>query len=184
MKMLKKLLAVVLTGAMALTLFTACGSNAVGTAVTDKDIADAMNDVSKAQGLNVIVTPRAEEREMARKVAAVLDGKTMHDASGTEIENEIAKILGYNEGGPNEESRFVWYDRLDADEIGVTGQAFQLVDYILSINAKNYDKVHDKNNQEPANTRYMGTAFCKMPGDDGKLKTMRVIVATSEPADE
>ena len=43
MKMLKKLLAVVLTGAMALTLLTACGSNAV----TEKDIADAMNDMAK-----------------------------------------------------------------------------------------------------------------------------------------
>ena len=41
MKMLKKLLAVVLTGAMALTLLTACGGNAV----RDKDIADALNDI-------------------------------------------------------------------------------------------------------------------------------------------
>ena len=45
MKMLKKLLAVVLTGAMALTLLTACGSNAV----TEKDIVDALNDMAKAK---------------------------------------------------------------------------------------------------------------------------------------
>lgn len=44
MKMLKKLLAVVLTGAMALTLLTACGSNAVN----DKSIADALNDIVKS----------------------------------------------------------------------------------------------------------------------------------------
>lgn len=44
MKMLKKLLAVVLTGAMALTLLTACGGNAV----RDKDIADALNDIVKS----------------------------------------------------------------------------------------------------------------------------------------
>lgn len=44
MKMLKKLLAVVLTGAMALTLLTACG----GKAVRDKDIADALNDIVKS----------------------------------------------------------------------------------------------------------------------------------------
>ena len=43
MKMLKKMLAIVLTGAMALTLLTACGSNAVN----DKNIADAMNDMAK-----------------------------------------------------------------------------------------------------------------------------------------
>ena len=44
MKMLKKLLAVVLTGAMALTLLTACGGNAVN----DKSIADALNDIVKS----------------------------------------------------------------------------------------------------------------------------------------
>ena len=44
MKMLKKLLAVVLTGAMALTLLTACGGNAVN----DKNIADALNDIVKS----------------------------------------------------------------------------------------------------------------------------------------
>ena len=44
MKMLKKLLAVVLTGAMALTLLTACG----GKAVNDKNIADALNDIVKS----------------------------------------------------------------------------------------------------------------------------------------
>ena len=70
MKMLKKLLAVVLTGAMALTLLTACGGNAV----TEKDIVDAMNDMVKAAGDDVTTfTPRAEEREMAKAIAALSD---------------------------------------------------------------------------------------------------------------
>ena len=53
MKMLKKLLAIVLTGAMALTLLTACGGNAV----TEKSIADAMTDMAKAEGKNITFTP-------------------------------------------------------------------------------------------------------------------------------
>lgn len=53
MKMLKKLLAIVLTGAMALTLLTACGSNAV----TEKDIVDAMNDMAKATEEGITFTP-------------------------------------------------------------------------------------------------------------------------------
>ena len=69
MKMLKKLLAVVLTGAMALTLLTACGSNAV----TEKDIADAMNDMAKAAEEDITFTPRAKEREMAKAIAALSD---------------------------------------------------------------------------------------------------------------
>ena len=69
MKMLKKLLAVVLTGAMALTLLTACGGNAV----TEKDIADAMNDMAKAAEEDITFTPRAKEREMAKAIAALSD---------------------------------------------------------------------------------------------------------------
>ena len=78
MKMLKKLLAVVLTGAMALTLLTACGGNAV----TEKDLADALNDMAKAeaqangQDTYITFTPRAKEREMARQLAALLESKT------------------------------------------------------------------------------------------------------------
>ena len=66
MKSAEKLLAdCAWTGAMALTLFTACGSNAV----TEKDIADVMSDMAKAEaeGTNVTFTPRAKEREMAQK---------------------------------------------------------------------------------------------------------------------
>ena len=40
MKMLKKLLAIVLTGAMALTLLTACGSNAVNADKLEGEPAD------------------------------------------------------------------------------------------------------------------------------------------------
>ena len=69
MKMLKKLLAVVLTGAMALTLLTACGGNAV----TEKDIVDAMNDMAKATEEGVTFTPRAKERELAKAIAALSD---------------------------------------------------------------------------------------------------------------
>ena len=64
MKMLKKLLAVVLTGAMALTLFTACGSNAV----RDKDIADVMSDMAKVTNKDVTFTPRAKEREWLKNL--------------------------------------------------------------------------------------------------------------------
>ena len=70
MKMLKKLLAVVLTGAMALTLLTACGSNAVN----DKNIADALNDIVKssvAAGLTKDYTfkPRTDEQAMAKALS-------------------------------------------------------------------------------------------------------------------
>ena len=82
----EKLLAVVLTGAMALTLLTACGGNAV----TEKSIADAMTDIAKAQGVKATFTPRAEERELARKYAALAE-------SGTDNQDNIKKILDYDQ---------------------------------------------------------------------------------------
>lgn len=172
MKMLKKLLAVVLTGAMALTLLTACGGNAV----TDKNIADTMNDIVKIQYKdkdvvfkNATFTPRAKEREMARKLAALAE-------SGAENENNIKEILGYDQGGVNE-NNFVWVDSVLTDELGTSGQAMQLINSVIAQSeAKNNSNLTGKT---PADTRYMGTALCKGPDDNGNLITVRIIVVTA-----
>ena len=171
MKMLKKLLAVVLTGAMALTLLTACGSNAV----TEKDIADALNDMAKAEGTNVTFTPQAKEREMARKIAALLEGK----ASDNESKDEIKEILGCNEANPK---NFVWYQLALTDGIGTSGQAVQIVYNLLNSS----DAQNDSNltNMEPADERHMGTALCKMREENGKQVTWRVIVVTAKAENE
>ena len=167
MKMLKKLLAVVLTGAMALTLLTACGSNAV----TEKDIADAMNDMAKAKGTNVTFTPRAAERELAQKLAALSEKDW--NITGGKLSEKVIEILGLNEA--NEESCFVWYGAVFADEIGVTGQAYNVMNNILSQKAVNADKLTGK---EPGNIRYIGTALGTLT-IHGKQTTVRIIVVTA-----
>ena len=104
MKMLKKLLAVVLTGAMALTLLTACGSNAV----TEKDIADAMNDMAKAAEEDITFTPRAKEREMAKAIAALSDEdlKELEESlKNSSLPEKAKEILGINAGGANAKDR-------------------------------------------------------------------------------
>ena len=181
MKMLKKLLAVVLTGAMALTLFTACGSNAV----TEKDIADVMSDMAKAEaeGTNVTFTPRAKEREMAQKLAALLESHSENDSDSTELNAKIKKALGIDVGGVNEKSRYVWAANPVVDGIGAAGQAHQIMRWILNRDAAmNEGKLEGTN---PANDRYMGTALCKiLDNESGKLVTVRVIVITAEPVDK
>ena len=178
MKMLKKLLAVVLTGAMALTLFTACGSNAV----TEKDIADVMSDMAKAEGTNVTFTPRAKEREMAQKLAALLESHSENDSDSTELNAKIKKALGIDVGGVNEKSRYVWGANPVADGIGAAGQAHQIMRWILDRDAAmNEGKLEGTN---PANDRYMGTALCKIPDQKDNLVTVRVIVITAEPVDK
>ena len=178
MKMLKKLLAVVLTGAMALTLFTACVSNAV----TEKDIADVMSDMATAEGTNVTFTPRAKEREMAQKLAALLESHSENDSDSTELNAKIKKALGIDVGGVNEKSRSVWAAIPVADGIGAAGQAHLIMRWILDRDAAmNEGKLEGTN---PANDRYMGTALCKIPDQKDNLVTVRVIVITAAPVDK
>ena len=175
MKMLKKLLAVVLTGAMALTLFTACGSKAV----RDKDIADALNDIVKssvAAGLTKDYTfkPRTDEQAMAKAIAALPESD--RNIKGGELSPKVKEILGINENGANA-NNFVWYGAVFADEIGTAGQAYNVMNNILSQKAVNADKLDGK---EPGDIRYIGTALSTMTYFGGKQTTVRIIVVTAE----
>ena len=178
MKMLKKLLAVVLTGAMALTLLTACGSNAV----TEKDIADAMNDMAKAAEEDITFTPRAKEREMAKAIAALSDEdlKELEESlKNSSLPEKAKEILGINAGGANA-NNFVWCGATYTDELGTSGQALNFMTQVMDKSA-NADKLRGKN---PADDRYMGTALYKTVDENGKQETKRIIVVTAEAVDE
>ena len=178
MKMLKKLLAVVLTGAMALTLLTACGGNAV----TEKDIADAMNDMAKAAEEDITFTPRAKEREMAKAIAALSDEdlKELEESlKNSSLPEKAKEILGINAGGANA-NNFVWCGATYTDELGTSGQALNFMTQVMDKSA-NADKLRGKN---PADDRYMGTALYKMVDENGKQVTKRIIVVTAEAVDE
>lgn len=173
MKMLKKLLAIVLTGAMALTLLTACGSNAVN----DKNIADALNDMAKGSLATYTFKSRTDEQAMAKAIAALSESdRNMKDG---ELPPKVKEILGLNEGVANEESRFVWYGAVFADEIGTAGQAHNVMNNILSQKAANADKLTGK---EPGNIRYIGTALGTLT-IHGKQTTVRFIVVTADAED-
>ena len=176
MKMLKKLLAVVLTGAMALTILTACG----GKAVRDKDIADALNDIVKssvAAGKHEDYTfkPRANEQAMAKAIAALSESD--RNTKDGKLPEKVMEILGLDEDGANKTSRFVWWGPAYADEIGTTGQAYNVMNKVLSKDAVNADKLGDK---EPGDIRYIGTALGTMTFPGGEQKTVRFIVVTAE----
>ena len=176
--MLKKLLAVVLTGAMALTLLTACGSNAV----TEKDIADAMNDMAKAAEEDITFTPRAKEREMAKAIAALSDEdlKELEESlKNSSLPEKAKEILGINAGGANA-NNFVWCGATYTDELGTSGQALNFMTQVMDKSA-NADKLRGKN---PADDRYMGTALYKTVDENGKQVTKRIIVVTAEAVDE
>ena len=178
MKMLKKLLAVVLTGAMALTLLTACGGNAVN----DKNIADALNDIVKssvAAGLTKDYTfkPRTDEQAMAKAIAALPEKDWNITGGGNnKFSGPVMKILGLDEASANKTSRFVWCGAVVADEIGTAGQAYHAMNEILGKDAANADKLTDK---KPANIRHIGTALGTLT-IHGKQTRVRFIVVTAE----
>ena len=171
MKMLKKLLAVVLTGAMALTLLTACGSNAVN----DKNIADALNDMAKGSLATYTFKSRMDEQAMAKAIAALSESD--RNIKNGELPQKVKEILEINEGGANETSRFVWYGAVFADEIGTAGQAYNVMNNILSKDAVNAGKLTGK---KPGNIRCIGTALGTMTHHDGKQTTIRIIVVTAD----
>ena len=172
MKMLKKLLAVVLTGAMALTLLTACGGNAVN----DKNIADALNDMAKGSLATYTFKPRTDEQAMAKAIAALSESD--RNITGGKDSEKVMKILKLDKGGANE-NNFVWYGAVIADEIGTAGQAYQAMNRILSENAvKNKPE-----GKKPGDIRYIGTALGTMTFPDGQ-KTVRFIVVTAEAVDK
>ena len=177
MKMLKKLLAVVLTGAMALTLLTACGGNAVN----DKNIADALNDMAKGSLATYTFKSRTDEQAMAKAIAA-LSESDRHITGGKDSE-KVMKILKLDKGGANEESRFVWWGAVFADEIGTAGQAYNVMDKILSKDAVNAGKLTGK---KPGDIRYIGTALGTVTYEGGKPTRVRFIVVTAdaEPVDK
>ena len=178
MKMLKKLLAVVLTGAMALTLLTACGGNAVN----DKNIADALNDMAKGSFATYTFKPRTDEQAMAKAIAALPEkdwNKTKEDGDN-KFSKKTMKILGLDEGGANKTSRFVWCGAVVADEIGATGQAYHAMNEFLGKDAANADNLTDK---KPADIRHIGTALGTLT-HNGKPTTVRFIVVTAEPVDK
>lgn len=169
MKMLKKLLAVVLTGAMALTLFTACGGNAVN----DKNIADALNDMAKGSLATYTFKSGTDEQAMAKAIAALSESD--RHKKGSELPPKVKEILGINENGANA-NNFVWYGAVFADEIGTAGQAYNVMNNILSQKAVNANKLDGK---EPGDIRYIGTALSTMTYFGGKQTTVRIIVVTA-----
>ena len=175
MKMLKKMLAIVLTGAMALTLLTACGSNAVN----DKNIADALNDMAKGSLATYTFKSRTDEQAMAKAIAALSESD--RNIKNGELPQKVKEILEINEGGANETSRFVWYGAVFADEIGTAGQAYNVMNNILSKDAVNAGKLTGK---KPGNIRCIGTALGTMTHHDGKQTTIRIIVVTAEAVDK
>ena len=110
---------------------------------------------------------------MAKAIAALPESE--RNIKGGELPQKVKEILGINENGANK-NNFVWYGAAFADEIGATGQAYRMMNHILSEDAAK----NKPEGKKPANIRYIGTALVTMTHHDGKQTTVRIIVVTAE----
>ena len=121
MKMAKKLLALVLTGVMAMSVLTGCGSTA------------SRQAVGKLEGMLKEANPKATvevgSEELANKAieaATTKEGKFKTDVSGNV--KTVLKAAGNGE-------KYVWYACFEAEGKNKTDKAQAIADEILEKNA-------------------------------------------------
>ena len=181
MKMVKKLLAVVLAGVLALSVLTGCGN-----AASTKTIADVLSDMAKLEEVEFKADSKLNEKarliaEMLSKyedeeetLAATLE-EDKEEGPGfdeeEEINAQIMKIMGAEYA-----YKYVWYGITPTKGYNVTAQAYNLLEDANSNGNINSAVGWDKGTT-PANVRYIGTATITV---DGEGYRVAVITAGAE----
>lgn len=103
MKMAKKLLALVLTGVMAMSMLTGCAS------ISSRQVADELEGMLKAA--NPKATVKAVDDDLANKAvkAATTDGKFKAD---TTLKNDVKTALS-----ADNTDKYVWYDYFETKDL-------------------------------------------------------------------
>ena len=165
MKMAKKLLAVVLAGALALSVLTGCGGAVstmiiAGEAVSAETIADAMSNMSKGEG--VVYEEKPELNEKAGLIAEMIKRKVEGYDPGTEP-NIYGKIMGIM--GEDYADKYVWIAETTTEGGNVRMQAYNLLEDVDEDEDSNINSAVPKD-KKPANDRSIGTVTTTMNGVD------------------
>jgi tellurite resistance protein len=121
MKMAKKLLAVVLTGVMAVSMLTGCAS------VSSRQVADELQGMLKA--VNDKATVKAVDDDLANKavkVAKNTDGSLKADNTlKTDVETELKKDVA--------KDTYVWYTLVETKDLNKTTKAQKIAKALITI---------------------------------------------------
>ena len=123
MKMAKKLLAVVLTGVMALSMLTGCAS------VSSRQVADELEGMLKA--VNDKATVKAVDDDLANK--AVKAAKTEQGALKAEdtLKADVKTALSKDNG-----DKYVWYTYVETKDLNKTTKAQKIAKALIGTNGK------------------------------------------------
>ena len=120
MKMAKKLLAVVLTGVMAVSMLTGCAS------VSSRQVADELEGMLKA--VNEKATVKAVDDDLANK--AVKAAKTEQGALKAEntLKADVKTALSKDNG-----DKYVWYTYVETKDLNKTTKAQKIANVLIAI---------------------------------------------------
>ena len=120
MKMAKKLLAVVLTGVMAVSMLTGCAS------VSSRQVADELQGMLKA--VNDKATVKAVDADLANKAvkaAKADDGSLKADAT---LKNDVKTALSKDNS-----DKYVWYTYVETKDLNKTTKAQKIAKELITI---------------------------------------------------
>jgi len=123
MKMAKKLLAVVLTGVMAVSMLTGCAS------VSSRQVADELEGMLKA--VNEKATVKAVDDDLANK--AVKAAKTEQGALKAEdtLKADVKTALS-----KDNDDKYVWYTYVETKDLNKTTKAQKIAKALIGTNGK------------------------------------------------
>ena len=190
---MKKLLAVVLTGVMAVSMLTGCAT------------LDARNIASDLEGMLKVVNDKAtvsatnDAKDLAAKAAKAVQADTTEWVAPTENEEETSKVsmeeaVKAKLGTDKITDKYVWYACYKSEDVKNVAQAQEIYDLLVSnkaINtnaALNHDKVAsiavgDKKYQPEAGNKFeLGLKTFEKKEGDKKVEYTVVIVTCKAAA--
>lgn len=93
MKFVKKMLATLVACAMAMTLLTACGGVGNGGTVTNNPMLDAVNEILKGNGSEIVLEHSPELNKAVEEVAALEEQKDAGEITGMEYAQKMAALI-------------------------------------------------------------------------------------------
>ena len=92
MKFVKKMLATLVACAMAMTLLTACGGASNGGTVANNPMLDAVNEILKGNGSEIVLEHSPELNKAVEEVAALEEQKDAGEITGMEYAQKMAAL--------------------------------------------------------------------------------------------
>ena len=168
MKMAKKLLAVVLTGVMAVSMLTGCAS------IASRQVADQLEGMLKAA--NDKATVKAVDDDLAKKAvkaATADDGTLKADAT---LKADVKTALSKDNG-----DKYVWYTYVETKDLNKTTKAQKIAKELITIENQSA-KINTTGAVNSTDVKVDGKSDNIKAGNKFELSTKEFTIGTGKDA--